>query len=51
MTAPSYFGEIGVLEQIPRTATPASSSLMENARARLSRTHPTRSLGYAGHVP
>jgi hypothetical protein len=66
MTAPSYFGEIGVLEQIPRTATvtaltdcrcariegdelldalttaPPSSALMENARSRLARTHPSR---------
>ncbi len=66
MTAPSYFGEIGVLENIPRTATvtalgecrceridgdtlidaltasPASSSLMENARGRLAVTHPRR---------
>lgn len=66
MTAPSYFGEIGVLEHIPRTATvtalsdcrceriegdqllealttvPPSSSLMENARSRLSVTHPSR---------
>jgi ATP-binding cassette subfamily B protein len=65
MTAPSYFGEIGVLEHIPRTATvtavtpcrceriegadllealnttPPSSSLMENARSRLSVTHPS----------
>lgn len=65
MTAPSYFGEIGVLEQIPRTATvvaagncrcdriegralldaltttPASSSLVENARTRLAMTHPS----------
>jgi hypothetical protein len=65
MSAPSYFGEIGVLEHIPRTATvtavsdcrceriegqelldvltttPASSSLMENARSRLAITHPS----------
>lgn len=63
MTVPSYLGEIGVLECIPRTATvtargpakvlgidgdklldaltasPASSSLMENARGRLAVTH------------
>lgn len=63
MTAPTYLGEIGVLERIPRTATvtargpvkvlridgdrlldaltasPASSSLMENARGRLTVTH------------
>jgi predicted MFS family arabinose efflux permease len=66
MTAPAYFGEIGVLERIARTATvtaagsvralridgealrdaltasPASSSLMENARSRLALTHPVR---------
>ena len=72
MTAPSYFGEIGVLEQIPRTATvtalgecrceriegdelldalttaPPSSSLMENARSRLARTHPSRSVTFSG---
>jgi len=65
MSAPSYFGEIGVLHHIPRTATvtalrdcrcariegeelldaltstPASSSLMENARTRLAATHPS----------
>jgi hypothetical protein len=65
MRAPAYFGEIGVLERIPRTATvtamtpcrclridgpsllealsnaPASSSLMENTRARLAVTHPS----------
>jgi CRP-like cAMP-binding protein len=70
MTAPSYFGEIGVLARIPRTATvtattglrvlrldgralldvlisaPPSSSLMENARTRLARTHPARTLTY-----
>lgn len=63
MTAPTYLGEIGVLERIPRTATvtargpvkvlridgdrlldaltasPASSSLMEKARGRLTVTH------------
>jgi len=65
MAAPSYFGEIGVLARIPRTATvtalsdcrceriegeallaalaaaPPSVSLMENARGRLSLTHPS----------
>jgi MFS family permease len=71
MTAPSYFGEIGVLARIPRTATvsaltptellkidgealrdaltasPASSSLMENARSRLALTHPSRPATFA----
>ena len=66
----SYFGEIGVLEGIPRTATvtaitacrceqidgdtllealtasPPSSSLMENARGRLAVTHPSRSVTF-----
>ena len=66
LTGPAYFGEIGVLGRMPRTATvtaatdcacelidgdalldalttaPPSSSLMENARARLARTHPSR---------
>jgi hypothetical protein len=70
MSAPTYFGEIGVLEKIARTATvtaltecrceriegemllealtsaPASTSLMENARSRLSVTHPSRELSY-----
>lgn len=70
MVGPTYFGEIGVLEGIPRTATvtadgpgrglriggeallealtasPPSSSLMENARGRLAVTHPTRTLAY-----
>jgi len=74
MRAPSYFGEIGVLEGIARTATvtaltecrcerieggmllealttaPASSSLMENARSRLSVTHPSRKLTYEAPV-
>jgi CRP-like cAMP-binding protein len=66
LAAPAYFGEIGVLEGIPRTAavtaregcsalridggellvalrgTPASATLMEDARARLSLTRPSR---------
>lgn len=66
MSAPTYFGEIGVLGHIPRTATvtavsdctcdriggselldaltaaPPSATLMENARSRLSLTHPSR---------
>lgn len=70
MTAPTYFGEIGVLGHIPRTATvtaltdcrcdaidgdamlqaltsaPPSSTLMENARSRLSLTHPSRPLTF-----
>lgn len=70
MRAPTYFGEIGVLERIPRTATvvtltestglmidadafrdaltapPASSSLMENARFRLTVTHPMRAASF-----
>jgi CRP-like cAMP-binding protein len=75
MTAPSYFGEIGVLERIPRTATvtaitdvrvlhldggvlldvltsaPPSSSLMENAQRRLSRTHPALTLTFTPPEP
>ena len=71
MTAPTYFGEIGVLERIPRTATvtaltncscelidgetlldaltasPPSSSLMENAIGRLALTHPARKVTFA----
>ncbi|MEA2199138.1 MAG: hypothetical protein QOJ25_3189 [Solirubrobacteraceae bacterium] len=75
MTAPTYFGEIGVLGHIPRTATvtaltecrceqidgdalldaltsaPPSSTLMENARSRLSLTHPSRPVTFdAGDV-
>jgi MFS family permease len=70
LTAPAYFGEIGVLGRIPRTATvtavtecrcevidgealldaliaaPPSSSLMENASARLARSHPTRKVSF-----
>jgi MFS family permease len=73
MTAPTYFGEIGVLEGIPRTATvtartacrcqridgdtlldaltasPPSSSLMENARGRLAVTHPERAATLGAH--
>ena len=72
LEAPAYFGEIGLLEQIPRTATvtaltacrcglidgdalldaltaaPPSSSLMENASARLATTHPSRKVTFAG---
>jgi CRP-like cAMP-binding protein len=75
MTAPSYFGEIGVLARVPRTATvtaatdlrvlrldgrvlvdvltsaPPSSSLMENARTRLARTHPARTLAFTPPEP
>jgi CRP-like cAMP-binding protein len=71
MTGPTYFGEIGVLERIPRTATvtavtecrcerieadalldalsatPPSSSRMENARMRLAATHPSRPVTFA----
>ncbi|HEX8975649.1 MAG TPA: MFS transporter [Solirubrobacteraceae bacterium] len=70
MRPPAYFGEIGVLQRIPRTATvtasgevstlridgealrealtasPASSSLMENARSRLAVTHPARAASF-----
>jgi MFS family permease len=75
MTAPTYFGEIGVLEKIPRTATvtaltdcrceriegdalldalttvPASTSLMENARSRLTVTHPSHQPTFASAEP
>ena len=71
MVAPSYFGEIGVLERVPRTATvlavgrcrclridgdalletlsstPPSSGLIETARGRLARTHPSQNVTYA----
>ncbi|MEO6857482.1 MAG: MFS transporter [Solirubrobacteraceae bacterium] len=74
MSAPCYFGEIGVLERIPRTATvtalkpdtvlridgdafldaltasPASSSLMENARGRLALTHPARAASFGAET-
>jgi CRP-like cAMP-binding protein len=67
----TYFGEIGVLEGIPRTATvtaiedcrclrldaddflagvtagPTPTTLLEDARSRLARTHPSRRLTYA----
>lgn len=70
MRAPTFFGEIGVLEHIPRTATvtaatdctceridgelllealtasPPSSSLMEQAQTRLAVTHPSRRITY-----
>jgi MFS family permease len=66
----TYFGEIGVLEAIPRTATvtaiedcrclrldaddflagvtagPTPTTLLEDARSRLARTHPSRRLTY-----
>lgn len=74
MSAPTYFGEIGVLEGIPRTATvttlepcrglrieadalrealsnsPASTSLMENARVRLALTHPRRAASWGAQA-
>jgi predicted MFS family arabinose efflux permease len=74
MTAPTFFGEIGVLERIPRTATvtalgpvdllridgdalrdaltasPPSSSLMENARGRLAVTHPVRAASFGAQA-
>jgi predicted MFS family arabinose efflux permease len=70
MRAPAYFGEIGVMQRIPRTATvtartdcrceridgdalldaftasPPSTSLMEQARSRLAVTHPSREFAF-----
>jgi predicted MFS family arabinose efflux permease len=75
MPAGSYFGEIGLLESIPRTATvtaaepcrllridgdafldalmaaPMTGTLVEDARMRLARTHPSRRLTYAASGP
>jgi CRP-like cAMP-binding protein len=66
----TYFGEIGVIEGIPRTATvtaiepcrclrlegdaflaavtagPTPTTLLEDARSRLARTHPSRRITY-----
>ena len=66
----TYFGEIGVLERTPRTATvtalepcrclriegdafltaitagPVPTTLLEDARSRLARTHPSRSITF-----
>jgi CRP-like cAMP-binding protein len=74
MPAGSYFGEIGLLESIPRTATvtaaepcellridgdafldalmaaPMTGTLVEDARTRLARTHPSRRLTYAAQA-
>jgi CRP-like cAMP-binding protein len=71
----TYFGEIGLLEAIPRTATvtavesttcwridgetfldaltaaPPPRSLVEGARARLARTHPSRAFTYTPAAP
>jgi CRP-like cAMP-binding protein len=75
MPAGSWFGEIGLLEGIPRTATvttredcallrmdgdafldaltagPMTGALVEDARTRLARTHPSRPLTYAAREP
>jgi hypothetical protein len=71
----TYFGEIGLLERIPRTATvtaveatscsridgdvfmealtetPSVRSLVDGARVRLARTHPSRALTYTPSEP
>ena len=75
MPAGSYFGEIGLLEGIPRTATvtaaercellridgdaflesltaaPLTGTLVEDARTRLARTHPSRPLAFTAPEP
>jgi predicted MFS family arabinose efflux permease len=75
MPAGSYFGEIGLLEGIPRTATvtaaercellridgdaflesltaaPLTGTLVEDARTRLARTHPSRPLSFTAPEP